>query len=56
MHFQNADRKQNVVTCSEFYAERRVQIVYIFAKPYSFQNWILHKLISFQKLGKVLLD
>lgn len=49
MCFQNPDRKQNV-TCSEFYAERSVQIVCIFPKLYSLQNQILHKLISFQKL------
>lgn len=59
MHFQNPDRKQNVVTWSEFYAERRVQIMYIFTKLYYFQNWILisfHKHISFQKLGRNSLD
>lgn len=50
MHFQNPDRQQNVVTCSKFYAERSVQIVSIFPKLYSCQNWILHKLTSFQKL------
>lgn len=56
MHFQNPDRKQNVVTCnSEFYAERSVQIVYLFLKLYSFQNWILHKFIS-KPIGKISLD
>lgn len=50
MHFQNPDRQQNVATCSEFYAERSVQIASIFPKWYYFQNWIPHKLISFQKL------